>query len=139
MKKEEVPGISAGVVGGAENYADKVTLRAERGHGFAAEKANHLKDVLTGKNAKLIPLKIGYEFLALLLGTAIYKKDSALDELRIALRQGIEDHPSFHVESLNASEYKPCHERGYPGCPISDRRTDRRKVREHLDVEVVSL
>ena len=46
----------------------------------------------------LFPLKIGYEFLALLLGTAICKRDSALDELRIALRQGIEDHPSFWLE-----------------------------------------
>ena len=57
----------------------------------------------------LFPLKIGYEFLALLLGTAIYKQDPALDDLRDALRRGIEDHPSFQVESLNASEYRPSH------------------------------
>ncbi|MCY4388244.1 MAG: HNH endonuclease [Desulfurellaceae bacterium] len=63
----------------------------------------------------LFPLKIGYEFLALLLGTAIYKQDPALDRLRVALRQGLENHPSFHVESLNASEYKPFHGIGFVG------------------------
>ena len=63
----------------------------------------------------LFPLKIGYEFLALLLGTAIYKQDSALDGLRVALRQGLENHPSFHMESLNASEYKPFHGIGFVG------------------------
>ena len=54
MKKEEIPGVGAGVSGSAENYADNVILRAERGHGFAAERANHLKDTLTGKDAKII-------------------------------------------------------------------------------------
>ena len=54
MKKEEFPGVGAGVSGGAENYADNVQIRGERGHGVAAEKANHLKDVLTGKDAKHI-------------------------------------------------------------------------------------
>ena len=57
----------------------------------------------------LLPLKIGYEFLALHLGSAIYRQDSTLGRLRVALRQGLEDHPSFHVESLNASEYRPFH------------------------------
>lgn len=56
----------------------------------------------------LFPLKIGYEFLALLLGTAIYKKDSALGELRVALRQGIEDHPSFWLEEC-VLEHEPFH------------------------------
>ena len=37
-----------------KNYADNVKFGGERGHGFAAEKANHLKDVWTGKDAKLI-------------------------------------------------------------------------------------
>ena len=54
MKKEEIPGVSEGVARSAENYADNVILRAERGHGFAAEKANHLKDALTGKDAYII-------------------------------------------------------------------------------------
>ena len=53
MKKEEVPGVSEGVARSAENYADNVILGAERGHGFAAEKANHLKDVLTGCSTKM--------------------------------------------------------------------------------------
>ena len=57
----------------------------------------------------LVPLKIGYEFLALCLGTAIYNKDSALNELRDVLRKGTESHPSFQVESLHASQYEPFH------------------------------
>ena len=54
MKKEEVTGTGAGVSGSAENYADNVKFGSERGHGFAAEKANHLKDVWTGKDANII-------------------------------------------------------------------------------------
>ena len=54
MKKEEVTGLGAGVSGSAENYADNVKFGSERGHGFAAEKANHLKDVWTGKDANII-------------------------------------------------------------------------------------
>lgn len=50
----EIPGMSSGVIGSAENYADNVILGAERGHGFAAEKANHLHDVFTGKDAKIV-------------------------------------------------------------------------------------
>ena len=57
----------------------------------------------------LVPLKIGYEFLALHLGTAIYTQDSALNELRDVLRKGTESHPSFQVESLHASQYEPFH------------------------------
>ena len=47
-------GTAAGVLGSAENYADNVVFGATRGHGFAAEKANHLKDVFTGKDAKIV-------------------------------------------------------------------------------------
>ena len=54
MKNEEATGIGAGVSGSAKNYADNVKFGGERGHGFAAEKANHLRDVWTGKDAKLI-------------------------------------------------------------------------------------
>lgn len=50
----EIPGIAAGVIESAENYADNVILGATRGHGFAAEKANHLHDVFTGKDAKMV-------------------------------------------------------------------------------------
>lgn len=57
----------------------------------------------------LVPLKIGHEFLALLVGTAIYNQDPALSELRTVLLQGLEDHPSFQVESLHASKYEPFH------------------------------
>ena len=48
------PGISAGVAESAGNYSDNVVFRAERGHGFAAEKANHLADVLSGRKADLV-------------------------------------------------------------------------------------
>ena len=34
--------------------ADAPMFRASQGHGFAAERANHLKDVITGKTAKLV-------------------------------------------------------------------------------------
>lgn len=46
----------AGIGGAAHStvYADNVILNASRGHGFAAEKANHLKDVLTGHDAQII-------------------------------------------------------------------------------------
>lgn len=54
MKKEDVPGIASGVVESAHNYADNVILGTSRGHGFAGEKANHLKDVWSGKDAHLI-------------------------------------------------------------------------------------
>ena len=57
----------------------------------------------------LVPLKIGYEFLASHLGCAIYDKAPQMQELRIALINAIEDAPSFEVERLNASEYKPFH------------------------------
>jgi hypothetical protein len=50
----KISGISAGIIGSSENYADNVILGAERGHGFAAEKANHLHDVFTGKDAKIV-------------------------------------------------------------------------------------
>ena len=46
-------GISAGETASAQNYADNVVFSAERGHGFAAEKANHLFDKFIGKDATL--------------------------------------------------------------------------------------
>lgn len=54
LKSEEAVGTAAGVIGSSENYADNVILGASRGHGFAAEKANHLYDVFTGKDAKIV-------------------------------------------------------------------------------------
>lgn len=47
-------GASSGVIDGSMNYADNVVLGAKQGHGFAAEKANHLHDVLTGKDAEIV-------------------------------------------------------------------------------------
>lgn len=54
MKNKEISGTVAGVIGSSKNYADNVILRSNRGHGFAAEKANHLFDILQGKDAKII-------------------------------------------------------------------------------------
>jgi hypothetical protein len=47
-------GLGAGINKAAENYAENVVFSAERGHGFAAEKANHLHDKFMGKDAKLV-------------------------------------------------------------------------------------
>lgn len=48
------PGSAAGAIGSAQNYADNVSFNAARGHGFAAEKANHLHDCFSGKDAKIV-------------------------------------------------------------------------------------
>ena len=53
-KKGTEPGLVTGVAQSAEHYSDNVVFHADGGHGFAAEKANHLADVLSGKNAKLV-------------------------------------------------------------------------------------
>lgn len=52
LNKEDLAGIGFGIAENAKVYADNVILNAQRGHGFAAEKANHLKDILAGKDAK---------------------------------------------------------------------------------------
>lgn len=52
--KEEYSGRGYGAYQSSENYADNVALRASQGHGFAAEKANHLCDVFHGKDAEII-------------------------------------------------------------------------------------
>lgn len=50
----EISGTVAGNLGSAVNYADNVVMGGTRGHGFAAEKANHLYDKLSGKDAQLV-------------------------------------------------------------------------------------
>ena len=54
MSKKETVGTAAGVAGSSENYADNVVFGASRGHGFAGEKANHLYDIFSGKDAKIV-------------------------------------------------------------------------------------
>lgn len=54
MNNKETVGTAAGVVGSSENYAENVIFGASRGHGFAAEKANHLYDVMLGKDAQIV-------------------------------------------------------------------------------------
>jgi hypothetical protein len=50
----EIAGMGIGATESAINFADNVIFNAARGHGFAAEKANHLHDVFTGKDAKIV-------------------------------------------------------------------------------------
>lgn len=54
LDKKEIPGIVEGNLASAEIYADNVKMGGARGHGFAAEKANHLYDTFSGKDAKII-------------------------------------------------------------------------------------
>lgn len=54
LSGEEVAGIGAGAAFNGTNYAENVLFRGERGHGFAAEAANHRYDKLTGKRAKIV-------------------------------------------------------------------------------------
>lgn len=50
----EQAGASLGAAEAAGVYADNVVFQAARGHGFAAEKANHWWDIFTGKVARLV-------------------------------------------------------------------------------------
>ena len=52
MKIEDNPGTHTGIGASGRQYADNVVLRGSRGHGFAAEKANHLADRVRGRNAQ---------------------------------------------------------------------------------------
>lgn len=54
LKTDQIAGTILGNLQSAENFADNVVLNAERGHGFAAEKANHLYDLFHGKDAQII-------------------------------------------------------------------------------------
>lgn len=54
LSGEEAAGIGAGVAGSATNYADNVRFGAQRGHGFAAEEANHLFDKVSGKETRIV-------------------------------------------------------------------------------------
>lgn len=49
-----LPGRVLGIIGSAMNYEENVIMTAIRGHGFAAEKANHLYDFFTGKDATIV-------------------------------------------------------------------------------------
>lgn len=54
IDNSKLMGLSYGIRESSENFADNVILNASKGHGFAAEKANHIKDVFSGKDAKII-------------------------------------------------------------------------------------
>ncbi len=47
-------GYATGIQDSTNIYADNIVFKASRGHGFAAEKANHLKDKILGKDAQII-------------------------------------------------------------------------------------
>lgn len=75
---------------------------------WAVEKVDH--DLSNSRlMSPLVPLKIGFEFLACHLGAAIYDESEQLHELRTALHEMVEVDPCFEVERLNASDYKPFH------------------------------
>lgn len=56
--KEQTAGKNAGVgvtgIQSSQVYAENVVYQARQGHGFAAEKANHKIDILSGKDAKIV-------------------------------------------------------------------------------------
>ncbi|EGQ9994043.1 hypothetical protein [Vibrio vulnificus] len=52
--KLEKEGVFAGIANNAQEYTRKVKYHGERGHGFAAEDANHLDDIFSGKNAQIV-------------------------------------------------------------------------------------
>lgn len=54
LNLQKITGLSSSNIDSSANYADNVVLSGSRGHGFAAEKANHLKDVFQGKDAKIV-------------------------------------------------------------------------------------
>ena len=54
LKRGGTVACSYSVIEGGKNYADNIKFGGSRGHGFAAEGANHLKDVVLGKEAKLV-------------------------------------------------------------------------------------
>ena len=54
MPTGEAVGHGAGVAKSAENFAENVAFNARQGHGFAAERANHLYDRMTGRDAHIV-------------------------------------------------------------------------------------
>ena len=51
---EKIAGITHGNVSNASSNYNSDKFRTPRGHGFAAENANHLYDLYHGKNAKIV-------------------------------------------------------------------------------------
>lgn len=54
LKNEEIPGVIYEDVSNASTLYGEDKFRTERGHGFAAERANHLYDKLHGKDAEIL-------------------------------------------------------------------------------------
>lgn len=54
IENSEIPGMIFGNVSNASTLYGEVKFNASRGHGFAAERANHQYDVISGKNAKIV-------------------------------------------------------------------------------------
>ncbi|WP_461535188.1 hypothetical protein [Spongorhabdus nitratireducens] len=50
----EKEGVFTGVANNVQEYTRKVKYHGERGHGFAAEDANHLDDIFSGKDAQIV-------------------------------------------------------------------------------------
>src|SRR5690554_6793005 len=54
IDKPTLTGTAAGISQSAKLYSENVLFQNPRGHGFAAERANHAADIMKGKNAKLV-------------------------------------------------------------------------------------
>ena len=54
LPAEEVAGMAVGAVRSAGNYADNIVFGGTKGHGYAAESANDLVDILAGKDAEIV-------------------------------------------------------------------------------------
>lgn len=52
IEHNEIPGVICGNVSNASTIYGEVKFNASRGHGFVAERANHLYDIISGKDAK---------------------------------------------------------------------------------------
>lgn len=54
IENDKIPGVIFGNVSNASTLYGEVKFNASRGHGFAAERANHQDDVISGKDAKIV-------------------------------------------------------------------------------------
>jgi len=63
----------------------------------------------------LLFVKIGFEFMALLAGRAIYVRSPQLDELRDVLKNLRRDSDTFHVEMLTAKKAAAFHGIAFEG------------------------
>ena len=106
-------------------------------------KAKKLSAYLVGPDLRapsvdvLLFVKIAYEFVALLVGTAIYSRNDQLDEIRDVLKKLRRDSNAFRVEILEAERASPFHgiafEGNSPHAIIQVRLFGKQAFRVHLN------